>query len=411
MITIGFISDIHFGELARSKEFTLPNQQPKGVTQNEASITKGLIQIFRKMGVQYLFVGGDLTSRARPQEFYYCEEKIKEIAEESNIPLDHVIIGVGNHDIDWNITKISEQYKNDDADLYKIAQEGYRLIASNVATAHMQKIPRKMTSGPVPFSGVVDTEDITIFVLNSGLFCTHDQPFSHGKLSAQQLNWFTSTAEQYVKNNKWKIVLLHHHPHNYAYNTIGIDTSTLEEGSEFMDAVEKAGIDLILHGHRHHPRAETVQKTGWNKAITFVCGGSLSVNAEHRNNGDIPNTFHVMQLMDEEGVLQLYNFEYSASEGWKPIRSNCPETPIDADMKLGKLIDKAQAKAIIEKIADESNDQTELHWDDYGDTLHYYGIEKVNALINEILSPKYTLYGKFPEPIYLIKKEVKNNES
>ena len=126
MITIGFISDIHYGELARSKEFTLPNQAPKGATQNEASITDGLVQLFLENRVQYLFVGGDLTSRARPQEFFHCEKKIVEIAEKANIPLQNVIVGIGNHDIDWQIAKLEALYRDSGEEEHNIAKEGYR---------------------------------------------------------------------------------------------------------------------------------------------------------------------------------------------------------------------------------------------------------------------------------------------
>lgn len=405
MITIGFISDIHYGELARSKEFTLPNQAPKGATQNEASITDGLVQLFLENRVQYLFVGGDLTSRARPQEFFHCEKKIVEIAEKANIPLQNVIVGIGNHDIDWQIAKLEALYRDSGEEEHNIAKEGYRSVAGSVASHNMQHLLTMDEQGPVPLSGIVKNEFFIAFVLNSALFCTPDQQYSHGKLSDAQLSWFVQKANEYRDAKQWKIVLLHHHPHNYAYHKISQDISTLEEGSELLEAAGKAGIDLILHGHRHHPRAETIQKSDWSQAMTFVCGGSLSVNAEHRSNGDIPNTFHILQLSDNVGELTLLNYEYSASEGWKPLCVFRPETPLDAKMKLGRMISEEQAKQLIRDMGAFDEKYRQLSWDDYADTLQFMRIESVNQLMADTLSSKYMITGQFPKSVILIKKE------
>lgn len=411
MITIGFISDIHYGELARSKEFTLPNQPPKGATQNEASITDGLVQLFLENRVQYLFVGGDLTSRARPQEFFHCEKKIVEIAEKANIPLQNVIVGIGNHDIDWQIASLETLYRDSGEEEHNIAKEAYRSVASSVASHNMQRLLSMNEKGPVPLSGIVKNDSFIVFVLNSALFCTPDQKYPHGKLSEMQLSWFVQKAKEYKDAEQWKIVLLHHHPHNYAYPTISQDISTLEEGSELLEAAGKVGIDLILHGHRHHPRAETIQKSGWAQAMTFVCGGSLSVNAEHRSNGDIPNTFHILQLSDNVGELMLLNYEYSASEGWKPLCVFKPETPLDAKMKLGKIISEERAKQLIREMGLFDGIYRQLHWDDYADTLQFLRIEKVNQLMVDTLSSDYTINGQFPKSVILIKKEANDCEA
>ena len=405
MLKAAFISDIHFGELARSNEFTLPGQIAKGETARSASLSDGLSKILKEKNVKYLFVGGDLTSRAQPQEFFYCEKKILSIACKADIPEKNIIWGIGNHDVDWNISKIFDQYKAEPEEISGIAKNSYRIIASSVASHNLQMHPNWTENGPVPLSGIIETEDFVAFILNSAIYCTHDQEFSHGKLSDEQIEWFEKKANEYKTKNKWKIALMHHHPHNYSYHISSVDISTLEEGSKFTDIAGSAGIDLVLHGHRHHPRAETVQKTHWNKGVTFICGGSLSVNAEHRSNGDIPNTFHIISLSDEPGILKLENFEYSASEGWTPLKNNKPETPLDAEMKLGKIILEDQAREIVLKMGDYSGTTRILSWSDYEDTLHYWGATKTNQLIEELLSQSNNISGKFPNRVFLERVE------
>lgn len=72
----------------------------------------------------------------------------------------------------------------------------------------------------------------------------------------------------------------------------------LEEGSSFLDVAGQNGIHLVLHGHRHHPKAETTFKNGWDHPITFVFAGSLTVNSAHRSNGYIPNILHIIELTE-----------------------------------------------------------------------------------------------------------------
>ena len=409
MLNIGFISDIHFGEFARTNEFTLPGQAAKGETTGAMPLADGLTDILKKREVKYLFVGGDLTSRARPQEFHYCEKKIQSIAQQADIPISNIIWGIGNHDIDWNISKLYELYKSEREDVCSIARSLYRKIANNAAYHCTETHPKWTKTGPVPLSGIIETDEFVAFVLNSAVNCTHDQSFAHGKLSDEQLTWFEKAAKEYVRTKTWKIVLMHHHPHNYSYHIPSLDISALEDGSRFSDIAGSTGINLVLHGHRHHPRAETVQKSHWKNGVTYICGGSLSVNAEHRSNGDIPNTFHILCLSDEPGILTLSNYEYSASEGWVPIRCYKPETPLDAKMKLGKIVLEKDAQELVAQMGEYTGKMRRLNWSDYEANLQFYGATKTNKLIDEILSPHHYVSGGFPERVLLERVEDVND--
>lgn len=403
MLRIALISDIHFGELARTKEFSMPGVMPKGETKGAASLTDGLVKILIESGAQYLFIAGDLTSRARPQEFYYCEEKIVSIATAAGIPIENIVWGVGNHDVDWAVSKLANIYEEGESEIYRIAKDKYRLIASSVALMNLNKFPKAKDVGPVSLTGVVETDTFIAFVLNSSTYCTHDQEFSHGKLSVQQLEWFKLVAQKYENDTRWKVVLMHHHPHNYTYHIPSVDISTLEEGSEFTEIAGDAGIHLVLHGHRHHPRAETILKNGWKNPISFICAGSLSVNAEHRSNGDIPNTFHIIELTDKVGVLQLYNYEYSASDGWKPLLNNKRETPMDAQMKLGGVCTEEEIDKLILEMANFEGEFRKIVWNDLDEKFHFWGADRLNKRMAELLSATHDISSKFPHDVHLIK--------
>lgn len=402
MLKIALISDIHFGKYARTKEFAAPGQSISGETEGEAPLCEGLIEILKEQQVQYIFISGDLTSTASPHEFYYCSEKIASIADRAGIDKANIIWAVGNHDIDWNITSLANSYSSDDS--YDIVKESYRKIAASAAHFSANSFCKLSQAGSAPLSGIRETDHFIVFVLNTALYCTHDQKFSHGKISVEQLNWFESAVKQYEGDKRWKIVLMHHHPQNYTYPTPIVDISALEDGSEFMQLVGQHGIDLILHGHRHHPYAVTKIESHWKRPATFICSGSLTVNAEHRSSGEIPNTFHIIELTDTVGILNLFNYEYNSAVGWRPLVTDDNKTPMDAKMMFGKVVDFETKKKKIEELGNFSGDNRILEWQNLDELLRFCRYGDINNMISRILSSRYNICGEFPATVCLLKK-------
>lgn len=408
MVRIALISDIHFGQYSRTDELSVPGEPIKDENAGGISLTESLISVLKEKNIQYLFIAGDLTSLGSPQEFSHCEKALLNIAEKAGISNDKIILGLGNHDVDWNIADLHLKYEDKPADFpHKLVKDKYREIAASASLASMKHLKQLSCNGPVPYSGVVENEHFIMFVLNSGCHCTRDQSFSRGKLDVNQLDWFELNVKKYNNDNRWKIVMMHHHPFNYSFPVIGPDVSTLEEGSRFLDIAGQNGIRLVLHGHRHHPRAETQMKSSWTYPITFICAGSLAVNSAHRC-GEIPNTIHIIELYTEVGVLELLSFQFSSAQGWIPIKNNCPETPIDPRMLLGKIFTEDERIRAIQALSDKSlyeNDGAlELTWSNLDESLRFFPIDKLNELIKNQLPFDYKMIGNFPADVILIKK-------
>lgn len=405
MVCIALISDIHFGKFSRTDEFTVPGEPIKDESEGAKSLVDSLVKTLKDNKVQYIFVAGDLTSVGSPQEFYYCEQKILAIAEKAGIPKEHIILGLGNHDVDWSISKICDNYSELIGTEFPIelVKQRYQMIAANASISNMNQILHPSESGPAPFSGIVENDDFIVFTLNSGWCCTHDQSFSHGKLCDDQLEWFKNSSQKYKTDSRWKIVLMHHHPFSYSYHVPYVDISMIEEGSAFVEIAGVNGINLVLHGHRHHPKAETDFKTGWQNPITFICAGSLTVNSDHRSNGDIPNTLHIVELTQELGVLMLKNFQYSPAQGWIPLKANCPETPLDSQMMLGKLYDNQIIESSILELAASTE---EIKWNNLAECLRFLKYDDLNQKITNLLFDTHKMIGLFPNEVCLIKKEV-----
>lgn len=377
MIKIALISDIHFGKDARSKEFALPNQVVNGDVENASLLTDGAAEILKQHGVEYLFLAGDLTSVGSPVEFHYCKEKITELAEKGNIIDDHVIWCSGNHDNDWRIAELGDMYK-DQGDIYEIAKERYGNLAGTVADNYFGFV--NVTKGPLPTSGIYEDDKMVVFVLNSSSKCIRPEVIEHGSLTIDQLEWFKKEADRYKDDHRWKIVMLHHHPFNYPFPKPCFEVSQLEEGSEFCEIVGKNGIDLVIHGHRHHPKCKTVQENDWGKPVSYICCGSFSVSDHYRNQGEIPNVFHILELSEDVGLLKMYSYEYCSSRGWQEIMLYRDEVPLDKIMYLGKVFeDRKTEEALLEMIS--KTEITEVFkWDKLDDSLKYKSSNVIESI-------------------------------
>jgi len=399
MVRIALMSDIHFGKFSRTIEFSVPGEMIQDETKGGYSLQEGMIKILKEMDVKYLLIAGDLTSIASPQEYHYFQKKIICIANEIGVDHEHILCCLGNHDIDRKITQLSEQAINEKSvdDVKKVVKEKYNLMAARCALSNLEEIiVPEHNVGPTPFTGVHKENEFIVFVLNSGWQCAHDQDYPHGKLANKQLEWFQETAAQYKDDARVKIVLVHHHPFKYPYPIPSQDISEIEESSELMEMVKNNGIDIIVHGHRHHPIARTIQINSGTKPITLICAGSLSVNSEHRDNGNIPNTMHILELCEDNREFVLYNYKYTSAEGWKEMEySNV--TPLDNKMKLGKIF----AKNIIDDAINNlpPSEMRPIAWDEIDESLQYLTYNDLNDRIRNLLSSKYKIIGTFPEEI------------
>lgn len=403
MTRIALISDIHFGKFSRTAEFSVPGEPIRDENSGGIPLADSLIDLLKTNNVQYLCIAGDLTSIGSPQEFSFCEHAILNIAERVGIPKEKIILGLGNHDVDWKIADIFNQYQTSETDFPdELVKEKYQRIAASAAAINIDSIPMPIPNGPAPFSGVVENKDFVMFILNSGCYCTRNQEVSHGKLDLKQLEWFNAESMKYREDTRWKIVLMHHHPFSYKYPIHSIDISMLEEGPEFLEIAGKNGINLVLHGHRHHPRAETELKNDWHNPITFICAGSVAVNSAHRSSGEIPNTVHIIELSDDVGVLKLENYEFSSSKGWHPLERNCPETPLDAKMELGKLFSTDVINKSIQLLPTAP---AVISWGDLDDCLKFMTLGDLNNHVKKHFSSTYNIIGTFPNDVCLIAKK------
>ncbi len=409
MARIAVLSDIHFGKLSRSDFFATPGEKLIGFSSGDIPLGEGLIKLMKDMKPDYMFIPGDLTSAAEPQEFLYCEKRLLSIADEVGIDRSNIIVCLGNHDVDWGISNLSDLQSrtfNNTKEILEYRRDKYQHIASHVAGIYMNEILMNKSEGnPAPYGGLREEEDFIVFVLNTGWKCSPLQEFSHGELTKNQLDWLSEKLDYYMEDNRKKIILMHHHPFNYPYPVVGKDITQIVEGADFSEIVENKGVDLVIHGHRHHPKLKTQLPSGRNP-ITYFCAGSVSVNSQQRYDGNIPNTMHFIDVDRNLDYFVFHNFSYTATKGWhKTI--NDVNTPLDDKMKVGKVFSSDECCDSIKKYLRLRKKYIKLEWESLDESLQFMTYNAVMELIKKELSDKYHITGCFPDTVALVKKGVK----
>ncbi len=402
---IALISDIHFGKDSRTNEFAVPGEAVYDETTGAVSLEQGLIELLSSKKVEYLFVAGDLTSLGSPQEYFYCEKKILEIAEKSNIPQKNIICSLGNHDIDWNVSDLYKFISKDKTftdDVIDVIKKGYKKLSMSAPYIYLKELGIYNQELHVSNVYVKESSDFIVFVLNTSWDCAPDQTLvSHGRLSDAQIEWFDKKAQQYSNDDRYKIVLMHHHPHQYTYPVHYFDCSMIEDGDKFLSVAARNKINLILHGHRHHPTTKTIMQNGWSNPIIFLCAGSLSVNFKQRY--ESPNTMHIIDIKNSTKVIDLYNYEYSSSEGWKPFTKYSNEKPLDSQMRLGKIVTDDELDALVQ---DCIRQKRKWQLDELPEDIRFRSFEDINRSFKKLAGN--SMVGEFPKCVYIISEDEVN---
>lgn len=399
------LSDIHFGKFAAVADFAVAGTTLGHQVKNAVPMREALVKQARECNPGFILVPGDITSIAAPAEFTGGIEFVREVAEACAIAESDIFYTFGNHDANWRISRLCG------ADSGCPEDQGYSKIASEVGTFFVSNLQIDVV-GPLPGSGLFQRADYDLLVLNTGYYCTHEQEFRHGKLGIEQLTWARNVLTTWNATDRWKIVMLHHHPFNYAYPTPGPDISTLEEGAELLDALGRAGVHIVCHGHRHHPRLSTRTDTSWAHPVTFFCAGSVAVTEHDRNNGDIPNLFHSVTLdtKDTSGTAigRIDTFKYTAGDGW--IRSRrSSAVPLDSPQVFGSCATAQQRRSDAETcidalVAASLPAQLPSH-DELPISLRCLPGEELKALLVEVANARgCMIYGDYPSGILLVTK-------
>lgn len=209
-------------------------------------------------------VSGDLTMRGLASEYQQAKAFL------DSIPLPQLVVP-GNHDVQgtW---KFWERFL--------MPWQNYRCIVQPDLEPQWRR------------------RDMIVIGANSARPAGWYWDWSRGRLSQRQMAGLVS-ATTHADPEALRVLVVHHPP---AAPPGGTPRHLLGRLKEFTNAVNHAGVDLVLSGHFHMSYAQILQLKPGPAARSCVLS-SVSTATSHRRKGE-PNGFHVI-----EGTAQALSIQ------------------------------------------------------------------------------------------------------
>lgn len=346
---IAHISDLHVGDGAKFKEFSLPD----GADAPEQEFFGDFERFVRDNNAvaDYLVVSGDITNRARFSEVNLASTVVKRIADLLGVEKGKIFFSPGNHDKQWLIEAEVKGASEKD----RFAMQYFSLFNTQPGNI-FSEISSRDDFASFPYFKVWEDESVLALSCNSAVF---DEPSSkphNGKVTIETIN----EMERVIKRNgaasseKLKMMIIHHHALQYSddFSREHPDFSIMENGNELINMARILKFDLILHGHKHFPQFGISADESLSPVVV-VGAGSLSAKIPEKYNGCVGNLFHLIEV---ERAAPENHFRFKGNiktwmhrlrHGWEPSDTRFG---VEHLLRFGKLINDKDLRDKIEPI-------------------------------------------------------------
>jgi Icc-related predicted phosphoesterase len=287
------LSDLQFGE--------------KHTFGNPSDLAERLVSDIKKMAGEYDFtplyvvLSGDITGKAHAEEFNDGANVVERILNELNIDRRHILCVPGNHDVNWNLSELSEE-----------AGDGQlKFLPYDNFVSRIRDSKEWFVSDHYPRI-IDDQSDVALefLLLNS---CEKEDGSNHnGYVSPEKLKR-TLGSNVPKAYEALKIAILHHR----------LDTSVTDRRSAIENARDIGSIvgchkyNIVLTGHIHQALCHDVNNSEGHNIIFAGCG---STGADHTQREDgVQNQYciHVIDLdrYEFESIWRAYNRHLPTEHG------------------------------------------------------------------------------------------------
>jgi UDP-2,3-diacylglucosamine pyrophosphatase LpxH len=328
-LKIAVISDIHVGLGARAKDLCPepPKSDRKGSIKYNAktdnAFREGFVQFVNKqeppLTADYLILPGDLTCYAKPQEVEIASHFVLQAADALSVPHESILFVPGNHDVDWSTF--------DPADTHGV-RWGQRYVAIGYEKFQFSQIIKRGSGNILtsPHFTIWDLPDLFAVGYNSA---SHDKPLPednahHGLADPEDLSALRAQLEKLVpSDDRLRLFLVHHHAFDFSNPIPKIpDFSLMTNAEHLLGVLHEYSFDILVHGHKHHPRFET-HSTLTYPHLPVLCSGSFSVELDTEWAGTVENQFHLITVDGRAGPDKrisgvLTSWSKNHAKGWIP---------------------------------------------------------------------------------------------
>lgn len=284
--------------------------------------------------LDYLVISGDLTDRAKPQEFEIARQFVSGVIEEFELTAERCIIVPGNHDLSWEEPVYDWKGRRPE-DTKELAAGSYVAEDRVLGVRNKARYPQRfhnfshdfyhlLVQKPYPLS--FEEQFLSILFEQTGIqFLTLN--------SAWQIDeWFRNRsgihqgalvrglkqADDDVRKAKEARrlgpdatplrIAVWHHP--VTGNEKIVDDA-------FMEQLRQAGVRLCLHGHVHEERADLFRYFHPRK-VHVAGAGSFGAVAEHRPEST-PRLYNLVEVARDHSSIKVHTRCMRKGGGaWEP---------------------------------------------------------------------------------------------
>lgn len=235
MARLVHLSDLHFGA-------------------HDERIVAGVEQSVQDLKPDLVVVSGDFTQRARTEQFKEACEFLERLREAGN-----EVIGVpGNHDVP----------------LYDVLR---RFLSP------LTRYRRYIDETLCPF---IELPGVAVLGINTARSLT----FKDGRVSEEQVQFIRETFAR--TDPEVTRVLVTHHP-LFALKVGEEMTPAIGRQELALDAIEEAGVDLVLAGHNHHASSHDASELATRSGGTLVVQAGTATSTRVREQEQSFNTIDI----------------------------------------------------------------------------------------------------------------------
>jgi SpoVK/Ycf46/Vps4 family AAA+-type ATPase/serine/threonine protein kinase len=284
--------------------------------------------------LDYLVITGDLTSRAKPEEFDKAAQFITELKDRYKLGNEQCIIVPGNHDLTWEDEAYEwKKVKGNQQEQEKCVKQGEGFLIRKDEIIYSQKFknfsehlysPIKERPYPLPFEEqcipfLFADHRILILAMNSAWEIDeyfkdrsgiHNGALSRGLINAKYSIEESKKMGKLYEDTPLIKIAVWHHP---------VTGNEKIEDDAFLGRLRREDFKLCLHGHVHEDRADVIGYIHPTRKIYVAGTGSFDAPGPDRPEA-IPRLYSVLEIQPDHRSIRVHTRckrKYTGEwEGW-----------------------------------------------------------------------------------------------
>lgn len=236
--------------------------------------------------IDHLVLTGDLAHNARDEEFTAIREALGEYAQPG-----FLTVVPGNHDLSYGPSGRKGAREKCPRKLRRLVHHFPELFPATYPS-ELGRAKKLL----FPFVRVVGDGRIVLIGLDTtGRLTKKAGPLnSFGTISRPQMRELRELLKHPWVQDRIKIVVMHHHPVIVPVATMFDSFKHLFQSKQLLDLLYESHVDLILHGHKHHPFCWQ-SHTFRDHDLTVICAGPPDAYANGQKADLVYNIYSIVE--------------------------------------------------------------------------------------------------------------------